>query len=142
MKVSDVMTLNVSTLTENSSVREAAIQMNNLNVGSLPVCDNNNHPIGMVTDRDIVIRNVSQGGAVNSSIKEVMTSKIISVTADTDIHEAARIMAQNQIRRLPVVENGKVMGILSIGDLAVRDIYVNEAGEALSQISEPTKSMR
>ena len=142
MKVSDIMTSNVSTLTENSSVQEAATQMSNLNLGSLPVCDSNNNPIGLITDRDIVIRNVAQGGAANSSIKEVMTPKVISVTPDTDIHEAAAIMAQNQIRRLPVIENGKVMGIVAIGDLAVRDIYVNEAGDALSKISEPIKSMR
>ena len=71
-----------------------------------------------------------------------MSTNLVSVTPDTDIHEAARIMAQHQIRRLPVVENNKIVGMLAIGDLAVRNIYVNEAGDALSNISEPTRSLR
>ncbi len=141
MKVKDVMTTNVSTVNEGSTLREVASQMQSLNVGSIPVCDKSNRPIGIVTDRDMVIRGLSTGAESSSPVSSIMTKNIISVSPDTGIHEAARIMAQNQIRRLPVVENNTIVGILSIGDLAVRDIYINEAGDALSNISEPSRPM-
>lgn len=139
MKVREVMTSNVSTLRDNSTIQDAANTMKNLNVGSIPVCDSANRPIGIVTDRDIVIRSVANGGDANRSLREVMTNNLVSVSPDTDIHEAARIMAQHQIRRLPIVENNNLVGMLSIGDLAVRDIYIDEAGDALSRISEPSR---
>lgn len=142
MKVKDIMTRNVVTVSENTSIKDAANQMKSLNVGSLPVCDNNNTPIGIVTDRDIVLRSVSEGMSPTSAVNSVMSKNLISVTPETDIHEAARIMAKNQIRRLPVVENNKLVGVLAIGDLAVRNIYVDEAGEALSSISEPTRNFK
>ncbi|MTI47014.1 MAG: CBS domain-containing protein [Firmicutes bacterium] len=132
------MTSNVSTVSMNSSIRDAANQMKSLNIGSIPVCDDSKRPVGIVTDRDIVIRNVSQGSDSNTSVNSVMSRNLVTVTPETDVHEAAKIMAQNQIRRLPVVENNQIVGVLAIGDLAIRDIYVNEAGDALSNISEPS----
>lgn len=139
MKVRDVMTSDVSVVSSSSSIREAASQMKKLNVGSIPVCDSSNRPVGIVTDRDIVVRNVSEGMDCNTSVDNVMSKNLITVSPDTDIHEAANIMADNQIRRLPVVDNNQIIGMLSIGDLAVRDVYVNEAGDALSNISEPSR---
>ena len=139
MKVREVMTSNIEAVSLNSSIKDTANKMKSLNVGSIPVLDNNNNPVGIITDRDIVIRNVAGGLDNNASINSVMSNKLITVSPETDIHEAARIMSQNQIRRLPVVENNQIVGMLSIGDLAVRDIYVNEAGSALSQISEPSR---
>lgn len=141
MKVKDVMTTNVSTVNESNTLKEVASKMQSLNVGSIPVCDSSNKPIGIVTDRDMVIRGLSTGIESSMPVSNVMTKNIVSVSPDTGIHEAARIMAQNKIRRLPVVENNTIVGILSIGDLAVRDIYINEAGDALSNISEPSKPM-
>ena len=141
MKVKDVMTTNVSTVNESSTLRDVASKMQSLNVGSIPVCDNSNKPIGIVTDRDMVIRGLSTGVESSTPVSKVMTKNIVSVSPNTGIHEAARMMAQNQIRRLPVVENNTIVGILSIGDLAVRDIYINEAGDALSNISEPNRHM-
>lgn len=139
MKVRDVMTSNVSTISTDSTIQDAAYQMKNLDVGSIPVCDSSKRPVGIVTDRDIVIRNVSEGMGGNTSVDTVMTKNVITVSPDTDIHEAAEIMSNHQIRRLPVVENNKIIGIVSIGDLAVRDIYINEAGDALSNISQPSR---
>jgi CBS domain-containing protein len=136
------MTTNVTTARENSTLREVADQMKSLNVGCIPVCDSSNRPIGIVTDRDIVLRSVASGSNADEQVRNVMSSSVISVSPDTDVHEAARIMAENQIRRLPVVENGKLVGILAIGDLAVRNIYVNEAGDALSSISQPSNTLR
>ncbi len=142
MKVKDVMTRNVTTVRENSTIKEAANHMRDLNVGSVPVCDSNNRLIGIVTDRDIVIKNVCEGRDTNTTVNNVMTSNALSVSSDTDIHEASSIMSKYQIRRLPVVDNNTVVGIVSIGDLAVRDIYVDDAGNALSSISEPSRPMR
>ncbi|WP_276716954.1 CBS domain-containing protein [Caloranaerobacter azorensis] len=142
LKVREIMTTNVSVARENSTIKEVADQMKSLNVGSIPVCDSSDKPIGIVTDRDIVIRGLTSGSDNSAPVSSVMTRNVVSVSPDTDVHEAARIMADNQIRRLPVVENGKIVGMLSIGDLAVRDIYVNEAGDALSSISEPSRPMK
>ena len=133
------MTSNVSVVSTKSSIRDAANEMKKLNVGSIPVCDTANRPVGIITDRDIVVRNVSEGMDCNTPVDNVMTKDLVTVSPDTDIHEAANIMADNQIRRLPVVENNQIVGMLSIGDLAIRDVYVNEAGEALSNISEPNR---
>ncbi|MFA5522999.1 MAG: CBS domain-containing protein [Tissierellales bacterium] len=136
MKIKEIMSTNVKTISENCSLQEAAEHMKSLDVGSIPVCNNSKKLVGMVTDRDMVIRGVKSGSDTNTPVSQVMSKNPVSIAPDLGIHEAARIMAKNQIRRLPVVENNEVVGIVSIGDLAVRDIYVNEAGDALSSISE------
>ncbi|KXG78962.1 CBS domain-containing protein [Thermotalea metallivorans] len=137
MRVRDLMTSNVSVASPNTPVHQVAKQMKDLNVGSIPICDQDRHALGIVTDRDIVIRSVSQGN-MNASAGDVMTSNLVYATPDMDAHEAAALMAKHQVRRLPVVENGKIVGILAIGDLATVNIYVNEAGDALSSISKPS----
>ncbi|MBS4537812.1 CBS domain-containing protein [Clostridium sp. D2Q-11] len=142
MKVREVMTNNVRSMFNNSSIKDVATEMKILNVGSIPITSRDNRAVGIVTDRDIVIRSLTGQGDVNSPISSIMTSELISVSPDTDIHEAARLMAEKQVRRLPVVENGNLVGIVSLGDLAVRDVYANEAGDALSNISLPDRNMR
>lgn len=141
LKIKDIMTTNVKTISESCTLQEAAEHMRSLNVGSIPVCNKSNKLVGMVTDRDMVIRGLTSGSDSNTPISQVMSTNPVSIGPDTGVHEAARVMAKNQIRRLPVVENNEVVGIVSIGDLAVRDIYVNEAGDALSSISEPANPM-
>lgn len=139
MKVRDLMTRDVTTADTNSSITEVAQSMKSLDVGSIPVCDNNENVVGIVTDRDIVLRFVAAGSnGENIKAQDVMSTHIVSVCPDTDVHEAASIMAKNQIRRLPVVENGKLAGIVAIGDFATQNIHINEAGEALSDISKPS----
>ncbi|WZL71818.1 CBS domain-containing protein [Clostridiaceae bacterium 35-E11] len=135
MKVRDLMTTEVSIANPNTPLNQVASKMKDLNVGSIPICDGNNRALGIVTDRDIVIRSVSTGN-INTNAEDVMSSHLVYATPDMDAHAAANLMAEHQIRRLPVVENGKLVGILAIGDLSTIDIYVNEAGDALSQISE------
>jgi Predicted signal-transduction protein containing cAMP-binding and CBS domains len=134
LKIQEIMTKGVTTLNSNDSIAKAADVMKKINVGSIPVVENNKL-VGIVTDRDIVLRNIANGGVSNQTISQVMSHDIVSVTPDTDVHEAADIMAQKQIRRLPVVQNGSLLGIVSIGDMAVESIFENEAGEALSNIS-------
>lgn len=141
MKVRDVMTKHISMAGTNTPISQVAKKMKDLNVGSIPITNNQQQPVGIVTDRDIVIRGVVAGISGNDSIEKVMSKKVISVSPDADIHEAARIMGENQIRRLPVVENGRLVGIVAIGDLAVRNIYENEAGHALGEISSPSRPM-
>jgi CBS domain-containing protein len=133
------MTRDVRTIDRNSTVEQAARMMKELNVGSIPVTENGN-VIGIITDRDVVLRNVAdERTAADTRVEEVMSKTVVTATPDMDVHRAADLMAQNQIRRLPVVENNRMVGIVSIGDLAVRNIYENEAGEALSSISKPSR---
>src|SRR5690554_4666972 len=139
MKIGDIMTRYVRTIDRNSTVEQAARMMKELNVGSIPVTENGN-VIGIITDRDVVLRNVADGRtAADTRVEEVMSKTVVTATPDMDVHRAADLMAQNQIRRLPIVENNRMVGIVSIGDLAVRNIYENEAGEALSSISKPSR---
>ncbi|MEJ8553779.1 CBS domain-containing protein [Tepidibacter sp. Z1-5] len=142
MKVRDIMTSDVSYVTVNADITKVADIMKSLDVGIVPVCDENKNPVGVITDRDIVLRSVSENNNVDQHVGNIMSRNIVSVNSDTDAHEAAELMAQNQIRRLPVVENNKIVGILSLGDLANVNIHVNEAGDALSSISKPGNEMR
>ncbi|MHB1393286.1 MAG: CBS domain-containing protein [Clostridia bacterium] len=134
MKVKQIMTTDVSTVAPNDTVTKAASLMGQLDVGSIPVIDNN-RVVGIVTDRDIVLRGVAKGEGANQKISEVMTTEVKYATPDMDVHTVADIMAEYQVRRLPVVENDKLVGIVAIGDLAVENIFENEAGEALHTIS-------
>lgn len=135
MKVRDVMTRQIETVAPSSSVEEIARLMKRNDVGSIPVCEGQK-VLGIITDRDIVLKVIADGKNVSSvSAKDIMTSQVITVTSDQDVHEAARIMADNQIRRLPVLEQGRIAGIVALGDLAVEKIHINEAGDALSDIS-------
>jgi CBS domain-containing protein len=136
MKVRDVMTSSVDWVTPETAVVEVAQLMKKDDVGSIPICKDNSL-IGMITDRDIVLKVVAAGGNIrNISAKDIMSTDIISVSADQDVHEAANLMSKYQVRRLPVLEKGKLMGILAIGDLAIEKIHINEAGDALSDISQ------
>ncbi|KXS39159.1 MAG: hypothetical protein AWU54_2185 [Candidatus Frackibacter sp. T328-2] len=138
MQISDVMTNNVSTVDRNSTVKDAAEIMHNLNVGAVPVCEGNK-PVGIVTDRDIAIRNTVSDGNASDSIENVMTGELVYGTPDMTTTEAAELMAEKQIRRLPIVENDTLVGIVSLGDLAVQSKVDMEAGKALSSISIPSK---
>lgn len=136
-KLKDIMTQNIATVSPQQSIQEASRLMSQHNVGSIPVVENG-RCVGIVTDRDIALRAVSQGQSPSSTtVQSVMTTDVVTGSPEMDVHEAANLMAERQIRRLPVLENGSVTGIVALGDLATQNIYQNEAGEALSQISEP-----
>lgn len=133
--VRDVMTKDVKFCAPHDSVTSAAKIMRDINCGSIPVCKDKK-VVGMITDRDIVLNCVADGKDNNSvHCHDCMTSDVIICSPDTDIHDCANMMADHQIRRIPVVENGAMVGICAIGDVATVDIHINEAGEALSQIS-------
>ncbi len=141
MQIKNVMTEDVSTVQSNSPVSEAASIMKNLNVGAIPVCEGNK-PVGIVTDRDITIRNVANAEDASKEVKDVMSGNLVYGTPDMSAREAARLMSENQIRRLPIVENGNLIGIVSLGDLAVNTKSDMEAGKALSTISTPSRPQR
>ncbi|KAB2953252.1 CBS domain-containing protein [Heliorestis acidaminivorans] len=139
--VRDIMTSDVKTLSSDQTLVDAAKTMSSIDVGAMPIVDNGKC-VGIITDRDIVIRAVAKGQDVKTTkIQSVMTKELITASPDTDIHEAAEIMAENQIRRLLITDQGKLVGILALGDLAVMDIYDDEAGDALSDISEPSRPL-
>lgn len=138
MKIIEVMTREVQTCQTNDPVEKAAKIMEQGNVGAVPIIDQAGRLTGIMTDRDIVLRGVAKNKDLKmTTCEELMTGEVKCCEPHTEIHEAANMLAQHQIRRLPVVDNqGRLVGICAIGDLAVRDIYINESGEALSQISK------
>lgn len=205
MKVKDLMSTNIVCVSESTPASQIAGQMRKSNIGSLPVCDQNNHIKGIITDRDLALRvlaryeakrnaaaaidtvahkdtknanstsdvntsdpnnNGSQTNSTNAATNanstksrnknasgsnaggasgpkdiaemtaaEIMTKNPVVVSPNANIHDAALLFASHKIRRLPVTEASKVIGILSLGDIAVKPIYIDEAGDALSAIS-------
>jgi CBS domain-containing protein len=139
LKVKDIMTKNVAYIKPDCTVTEAAKLMQQHNVGAIPVCDKTG-VVGVVTDRDIVVRNVVIGSDPKSTpVSNIMTTKVATVTSDTDISQLSSIMSQNQIRRIPVVDNNTLVGIVALGDLAVDNRFDTEASDALTDISRPVK---
>lgn len=134
--IRDVMNTRVDTLNPEQSVAEAAKMMRDDNVGAIPVAQNDKL-IGMVTDRDIVVRSLANGrDAAEMPVREIMSEGILYCFDDQETAEVARNMGDNQVRRLPVINHDKqLVGIVSLGDLAVKASHEN-AGEALEQISQ------
>ncbi|QOR67230.1 CBS domain-containing protein [Cytobacillus suaedae] len=135
----NIMTSDVYTVKDSQTIQEAAALMSEHNIGAIPVVNNNGEIVGIVTDRDITLRATAQGEAAQTRVSEVMTAQqIVKGTPDMDIHQAAQLMAEQQIRRLPVVENGQIVGMVSLGDLAVNNQFDQDAEQALSSISTPS----
>lgn len=135
----EVMSDDVVSCSPDQTLKEAAELMSQNNIGSIPVVDNGRLE-GIITDRDITLRSTATGKDDNQvRCDECMTSdNMISGTPDMDVHEAAKLMSENQIRRLPVVDNGRLVGIVALGDLATENRYRDEAEAALSGISSNT----
>ncbi|WP_042160110.1 CBS domain-containing protein [Paenibacillus gorillae] len=117
------------------NVYELAVLMKRHDIGFVPIVEGSKL-IGVVTDRDLVVRGYAEKHSGSTDVATVMTREVKTISPEATADEAARIMANNKIRRLAIVEDGHLIGIVAIGDLAVRDIFVHEAGEALSEISE------
>lgn len=142
MRVRDVMQGNVVAIEPGESAALAARLLARHNVGALPVCSAQGMLRGVVTDRDIVLRCV----AAEEDPRKVPVGKIMSryptaVTPDEDVRQAARLMSSQQVRRLPVVEGGKVVGVVTLGDLAKCGRYEMEISRALTDISENIKRL-
>ena len=136
MKLREVMTNPVIRIHPGETVGVAARMLEHYNIGSLPVCGSDGRLCGLVTDRDLVTRCLAAGKSPGStSIREVMSGNLIWADPDMDAVQAASLMGRAQIRRLPVLENGKLCGMVSLGDLAVRQETEYDAGDALTEIS-------
>ena len=136
MKVKDIMTRGVITVGAEESAEVAARTLTQYNIGALPVCDSNGRLCGVVTDRDLVIRCMASGRLpANTKVRDIMTSQVTSAKPDMDVGVAAHLMGRQQIRRLPVTENGKLCGMVSLGDLACREDSVMDAADALTDIT-------
>ena len=143
VQIKDIMTRNVEVVHPEATLREAAQKMAALDVGPLPVCSGD-QLVGMLTDRDITVRATAEGrDPKTTKVHEVMTPEIVYAFEDEDVSEAAHIMAEQQVRRLVVLNQSKqLVGIISLGDLAVHTGDVRQAGETLEGVSEPSEPLR
>jgi CBS domain-containing protein len=143
MQVKDIMTPNPECVTPEDSIQDAARRMRNLDVGPLPICDND-RLAGMITDRDIVVRAVAEGrNPQTTKVGEVMTGEVIYCFEDQDVQEAARMMQERQVRRLIVLNRDKrLVGIVALGDLATETGDTPKSGEVLQDVSEPSQPQR
>lgn len=140
MKVENIMAKNIVSLQSEDTVAHAANLMKEHGVGALPVC-NDNKVTGIITDRDIALRSVAMGENVqNQSVKNIMTSNPVTISPNINATEAAEIMSKKQIRRLPVVEDKNIVGMVSLGDISTESNLENSAGKALAGISETNLS--
>ena len=140
MKVSDIMSGRVVTIDKREPVIAAARLLKRMNLGALPVTDGGKLA-GMLTDRDIVLRCVAAGADARiQRVKDIMTRGVVTAAPDTEVAEAARAMGGGQVRRLPVVEGGRLVGMLSLCDMARRCDM--EAAAALAEISTNVRRLR
>ena len=138
MHVNQIMTRDVTVIPPDISLRDAARKMKELDVGILPAAEND-RLIGMITDRDITVRAVAEGRDPNTPrVADAMSPRILYCFDDQDVEEAAQIMESEQIRRLPVVDRDKrLVGIISLGDIATRGQYQHLAGEVAKEVCQP-----
>ena len=134
MKIKEIMTNKVISVSPEESAAVAARLFSRYNIGALPVCGREGKLRGMITDRDVVLRCVAaEEDPAHTKVSEIMTRRVISVDAEDTAQSAMDLMGREQIRRLPVEQNGKLVGMVSLGDFAkLKDC---DAGTALSEIS-------
>ena len=137
MNVRDVMTSNPRTVSPNDGIQVAARIMKEEDTGVVPVVENG-RAVGIVTDRDIVLRAVAEGG-VDRPVRDIASRDVVCVRPDDSTREAEKIMSERQIRRLPVVEGDRLVGIVSLGDIAVKEGKDSRTGDTLENISEGVK---
>ena len=138
MKVKQFMTDHIEALTMNEIVLNASRLMKKYNVGSIPVIDESSQVVGIITDRDIVVRVFADILPMNTKVSEVMTHPVHTIIETAEVGEAISLMADKQVRRLPVVDNNsKLVGMISLGDLAIHQLTDGRAEIALKEISEP-----
>jgi CBS domain-containing protein len=138
--VRDAMTEDPHSIGASASVVEAARLMREQHIGSLPVTEDE-RLVGMITDRDITTRVVAEGAAPETtSVGDVYSRDLISVESNKDLEEALRLMARHQVRRLPVVESGRLVGMVAQADIALKESQ--RTGELVGAISEPSEEER
>jgi CBS domain-containing protein len=138
MKIRDVMTPNPRTVSPNDTVQSAAQIMRAEDTGAVPVVEDG-RVLAMVTDRDIVVRVVAEGGTGSGPVSAIASMGVVTASPEMSTRDAEALMGEQQIRRLPVVENERLVGIVSLGDLAVKSGHDDRVGQTLEHISEGVK---
>jgi len=140
MKVKDIMSRDIASLNSDDSIEMAAQLMKQYDVGSLPVCSNGK-VVGIVTDRDIALRSVASGqDSKQKKICDIMTSNLVVGNPEMNVNEAATMMSEHQIRRLPIVESNSLVGIVALADISLEPTLQDNAEETLKNISQPWSS--
>jgi len=130
------MSTDVSFVDVSAKIPEIAKIMKQKDIGAVPVLQNGNL-VGIITDRDIVVRVLADNKDVNTvTAEQIMTVDPVSIEENSDVDKATELMGEYQIKRLPVIRNGRLVGMVSLGDIAIENIHIDEAGEALSGISQ------
>jgi CBS domain-containing protein len=145
MRVGDLMTRDVTFVTPDERVRAAAQMMRSHDVGSIPVCESSDNPklLGIVTDRDLALRVIAEDRKGNVQVKEVMSTDVAACHEGDEVAACAALMASRQVRRILVLDDaGRLVGIVAIGDLAVRPETGQLAAEALTEISRSADEHR
>ncbi len=133
----DLMSPDVQFVSPDMRIEEAARKMRDGDFGMLPVAEND-HMIGAISDRDIVVRAIAKGLGVDTKVRDVMSDGIAWAYEDDSVEQAAKIMSERQVRRLPVVNRAKrLVGIVALGDFAVQSAEIRPAAQALTEISKP-----
>lgn len=141
MKVREIMTSQLASAAPDTTAEELATMMRDMDTGAIPVVDGEELR-GIVTDRDIVLRCVATGGDPSEmTAEEIVSEDLETVQPDSDVEEAAKLMAKRQIRRLPVVQDGRLVGMVSLGDIAVKG-EEEDAADALENVSEGVKATK
>jgi len=138
MNIREVMTRNPRTVSPDDTIQNAARIMRDEDTGAVPVVEDG-RPVGMVTDRDIVVRAVADGGLTGRSVRDIVSTGVVCATPEMSTRDASELMREHQVRRLPVVENERLVGIVSLGDLAVKEGKDRRTGDTLQEISEGVK---
>lgn len=139
MKVKDIMTAEVETCGPETTIEEVASMMGDQDVGSIPVVEKGNLK-GMITDRDLVIRGIASQFPLDAPVNRIMSSDVPTTgTPDMEVEEAADLMANNQVRRLPIVEDNRIVGIVALADIAVDEDDPEDSEVALEEISKEDK---
>ncbi len=134
-KVREIMSTDVVSVSPKENIFQVATLMRDHDVGLLPVVENG-QLIGVVSDRDIVIRCIAEKRPNSCTVREIMSDRLVVGNPEMSIDEVAELMADEQIRRLPIVENNRLVGMVSIGDMAVREPFIDEMSAAMKEISE------
>jgi CBS domain-containing protein len=138
MRLRDVMTPNPRTLDSNATVQDAARIMRDEDTGVVPIVENG-RPVGLITDRDIVVRGVADGAEPSRPVRELATDTLVTAEPDMSTGAAAELMGQHQVRRLLVCEGDRLVGVASIGDIAVKEGRDRRVGDTLQEISQGVK---
>ncbi len=141
MIVKELMSSRICFAKPDATASDAASLMKKYDIGLVPVCDNKGCLLGLVTDRDLVLRSLTDEKREISKIplSEIMTSEIAYATPDMNIHDAALIFAEKKLRRLPVLENSRLVGILSLSDLSQKKIFLAEVGDIMGSIAKAAR---